>query len=298
MKVSNIFASGVFIGLLGVILFSAKAVMVKLAYQYNVTTLHLLLFRMLFAFPFYVLIAYFYRNKKQKGVVKKDYLWIIFFGFIGYYLAAYFDFLGLQYVKAGYERIILFVFPTLVIIISRIFFKTKVTSNQVIAIIITYIGIIITFWGEIDTSGNHIVLGTFLIFMSALTYATYLVGSDWLIPKFGVLLFTSYAMITSTICICIHYLLLDRASVFDYPKEVYFFGFLMATVSTLIPSFLVSWAIKKMNASNFSIIGSFGPISTIILAYFFLDERLSLIQVLGSTIVILGIIIVSKNKSK
>lgn len=298
MKLPKLLTSGIFIAIIGVVLFSAKAVMVKFAYKYDVTSLHLLLLRMFFSVPFYLVIASFYWHKKKKEVVIKDYAWVVFFGFVGYYLASYFDFLGLQYVKAGYERIILFVYPTLVIIISKIFFKKRISSKQVIAIGITYLGIIITFWGEIDTSGSHIVLGTFLVFMSALTYASYLVGSGWLIPKFGVLLFTSYAMIVSTVCVCIHYLLIDRTSILNYPKEVYILGFLMAIMSTLIPSFLVSWAIKKMNASNFSIIGSVGPISTIILAYFFLGEKLTLLQVIGSVVVIAGITFVSLNKIK
>jgi drug/metabolite transporter (DMT)-like permease len=116
--------------------------------------------------------------------------------------------------------------------------------------------------------------------------------------KFGVVVFTSYAMIVSCICVIVHYATTDRLPIFDYPVEVYILGVLMAVFSTIIPSFLVSLAIKKIGASNFSIIGSIGPISTIILAFFILNEELSAIQLLGTLIVILGITVVSKSKTK
>lgn len=296
MRFFKFIYSGVFIAIVGVVLFSAKAVMVKLAYQYEVSSIHLLLFRMLFSLPIYFAIAIFYRPKQKEQIKKTDYTWLAFFGFIGYYLASYFDFLGLQYIKAGLERIILFLYPTLVVIISRIFFKTKINQKQLIAIVITYVGVIVAFWNDVQFSGTKIYLGAFLIFLSALTYASYLVGSGWLIPKFGVTLFTSYAMIISTICVIVHYLITDRTTIFNYAAEVYLLGGLMAFVSTLIPSFLVSIAIKKMGAANFSIIGSTGPVSTIILAFIFLNETVSSLQILGSIIVIIGVIFVSKNK--
>jgi len=298
MLFSKLKNSAVLIAVLGIVLFSAKAVMVKLAYQYHVSSLHLLLFRMLFSLPFYLIILYFQKSSSPQKIEKKDYLWLILFGFLGYYLASYFDFLGLQYIKAGLERIILFIYPTLVLLISRIFLKEKISTKQIIAILITYFGVIVTFSGELQYNGDHILLGGFLIFLSALTYASYLVGSGWLIPKFGVLRFTSYAMIVSSICVVIHYLIVDRTSIFEYTYQVYVLGLMMAILSTLIPSFLVSLAIKKIGASNFSIIGSIGPISTIILAYIFLDEKLTLLQLLGAVIVIIGITFVSLNKSK
>jgi drug/metabolite transporter (DMT)-like permease len=298
MTYPKFLTSGVFIAIVGIVLFSAKAIMVKLAYKYDVTSLHLLLFRMLFSLPIYIAFAFYYSPQHPKDIKQKDYLWIVFFGFIGYYLASYFDFTGLKYIKAGLERIILFVYPTLVLLISRVFLKKRITQQQVIAILITYFGVLIAFWGELQFQSDHIVLGGFLIFLSALTYASYLVGSGWLIPKFGVVVFTSYAMIVSSVCVVVHYLMTDRCDVLNYPKEVYVLGVLMAVFSTIIPSFLVSLAIKKLGANNFSIIGSVGPISTISLAYLFLDERLSILQFIGAAIVILGIGYISLNKQK
>ena len=287
---------GVVLAIFGVVLFSAKAIMVKKAYEYDIDSVSLLLLRMLFSLPVYIVIAVLVKPEKAAEIKKTDYLWLVFFGFVGYYLASYFDFLGLQYIKAGLERIVLFVYPTLVLLISRMFFKTKITRTQIVAIMITYFGVVTAFLGEFDLSGANLYLGVSLIFLSALTYAMYLVGSGWLIPKFGVLCFTSYAMIISTVCVIVHYLLTREIDLLSYPKQIYFLGLLMAILSTIIPSFMVSKSIKVIGSSNFSIIASIGPISTIVLAYVFLGENLSLYQVVGTIIVISGILLVSRSK--
>ncbi|MCF8714791.1 DMT family transporter [Joostella atrarenae] len=286
----------ILIGILGVVLFSAKAVMVKLAYQYNVSPVNLLMFRMLFALPFYILVLLFTKKSTVKHT-KKDYLWLVFFGFIGYYLASYFDFLGLQYIKASLERIILFIYPTIVLILSRIFLKRPITKIQLIAILISYLGILVAFWDEVALDGTEFLMGAGFIFLSALTYASYLTGSDWLIPKFGVVRFTSYAIIISCLSVVIHYALTEHTSLLGYHQNVYWLAILMAIFSTVIPSYLVSYCIKEIGASNFAIIAGLGPISTIILASIFLGESLTLLQFGGTILVIVGIVLVSLNKS-
>jgi drug/metabolite transporter (DMT)-like permease len=287
---------GVVLAIFGVVLFSAKAIMVKMAYEYDIDSVSLLLLRMIFSLPVYIVIAVLVKPEKADQIKRTDYLWLVFFGFVGYYLASYFDFLGLQYIKAGLERIVLFVYPTLVLLISRVFLKIKITRTQIVAIMITYFGVVTAFFGEFDLSGIDLYLGVSLIFLSALTYAMYLVGSGWLIPKFGVLCFTSYAMIISTVCVLVHFLITREIDLLSYPKEVYFLGVLMAVLSTIIPSFMVSKSIKIIGSSNFSIIASIGPISTIVLAYVFLGENLSVYQVVGTIIVISGILLVSRSK--
>ncbi|MFK7899920.1 MAG: DMT family transporter [Cyclobacteriaceae bacterium] len=285
---------GVAYAVVGIFLFSAKAVLVKLAYKAEATSMHLLLFRMSFALPFYIIITLFITPKKKNGLTKKHYAWLLFFGLWGYYIASFLDFMGLQYIKAGLERIILFVYPTMVLILSSIFLKKNISKNQLWAIIITYIGVFITFWGELDLQSDSLYLGAGLIFLSALTYAAYLVGSDWLIPSFGVMRFTSYAMIIACLAVISHYLLTDRSDFMIYGNEVYFYGFLMAMFCTIIPSYLVSASIKKLGASTFAVFGSLGPFSTILLAYFFLAETLSWVQVIGAVIVITGVYIANK----
>lgn len=298
MKPKQTFIYGILIGVIGIVLFSSKAVMVKLAYQYNIDALSMLLLRMLFAFPFYIAIAYFYRSEKKETTQQKDYLWLVFFGFIGYYLASFFDFVGLTYIKASLERIILFVYPTIILLFNKWFLKKKITNIQKLAICITYLGIVITFGDEASVSGNHIYLGGLFVLLSAITYASYLVGSGWLIPKFGVMRFTAYAMLVSCVCVFVHYGLFSKVNILNYPYQVYMYGIGIAVFATVIPSFLVSISIKLINSSNFAIIAGVGPISTIIFAFIFLNESLTLIQITGTIVVIFGILVISKSKGK
>ncbi len=273
--------------------------MIKLAYNYDVDAITMLLLRMLFSFPFYVVIAYLYRNKNNDiKNTKKEYYWVVFFGLVGYYLASYFDFVGLTYIKASLERIILFIYPTIVILLNRLFFKQKITKVQSIAIFLSYLGILIAFSDEVDISGGSVYLGGFFILLSAITYASYLVGSGWLIPKFGVVKFTAYAMIVSCFCVFIHFSFIGDTDLFSLPWQVYGLGFLIAIFATVIPSFMVSASIKIISSSNFAIVAGIGPISTIILASFFLNERLTLVQFFGALLVIIGIVVTSLKKGK
>lgn len=296
MQSKQNFIYGILIGVIGIVLFSSKAVMVKLAYQYNIDALSMLLLRMLFAFPFYIAIAFFYRKEKKEVTQRQDYLWLVFFGFIGYYLASYFDFVGLTYIKASLERIILFVYPTIVLLFNKWFLKKEISNKQKLAIGITYIGILITFGSEVSISGNNAYLGGFFVLLSAITYASYLVGSGWLIPKFGVMRFTAYAMLVSCVCVFVHFGIFSKVDVFNFPWQVYALGLAIAVFATVIPSFLVSISIKLINSSNFAVVAGVGPISTIILAVIFLDERLTVLQIIGTIVVILGILLVSKSK--
>ncbi|MEN8805123.1 MAG: DMT family transporter [Wenyingzhuangia sp.] len=286
---------GIIIALLAVFLFSSKAIIVKLIYAFEVPTVHVLLMRMLFALPFYLVILFAKRNEEKINLDKKHYVWLLFFGVIGYYIASFFDFYGLKFLSASLERIILFVYPTLVVLIGALFLKIKITKQQIIAIVVTYFGVFITFASELQVNhDDHLLLGASLIFMSALTYASYLVGSGWLIPKFGTVRFTSMAMIVACSSVIIHYLVTDRQSVFNYPTEVYLYQLIMAVFCTVLPSYLVSFAIQKLGASKFAIIGSIGPVFTIVLATIVLGEMITFIQMIGVLIVILGVRVVSK----
>ncbi|MEL7147500.1 MAG: DMT family transporter, partial [Bacteroidota bacterium] len=184
---AQITLAGVLIGLTGVAFFSAKAVMVKLGYRYEVDPITLLLFRMMFALPFYVLIASYQQFNRPQKIARKDLGILILLGVIGYYLASYFDFLGLQYISAGQERIILFVYPTIVLLVSRLVLKTTIKPMQVMAILVTYVGVVITFYPQLTSASfsTNYFHGAGLVFLSAFTYASYLVGSSYLIPKMG-----------------------------------------------------------------------------------------------------------------
>ena len=278
-------------GLTGIILFSTKAIFAKLAYLYEVDAINVLLLRMVFSLPFYLILAFF-KNEKKVTATKNDYLRLLLLGFLGYYLASYFDFKGLEYIKASLERLILFIYPTFVIILSFIFLKIKISRYQFYAILVTYFGICIVFLPEIEISTPSTTLkGSLLVLLSAVTYASYIFGSSCLIPKFGTRRFTCYVMIVSSIMIITQYIIECEMSVnlLNFPQEVYMYGILIAIFSTVIPSFLISLAIKELGPNQFSLFGSIGPISTLMLAYVFLEERLSTLQVLGSVVVIMGI---------
>lgn len=285
---------GVILAVLGVVLFSAKAVMVKMAYQYDIDVLSLLLLRMLFALPIYVGIAFIRKPKDSGTMTSSVYLWIVGLGVIGYYLASLFDFMGLQYIKASLERIILFIYPTIVVLISWLFLKSKISKRQIIAILLTYTGIIVAFSLELKMEGQGVWIGAGLIFLSAVTYASYIAGSGWLIPKIGATVFTSYAMIVSCGCVLIHYAMTGDFDLANYPAEIYGLGFAMAVLSTVIPSYLVSWSIKIIGAPSFAIVASLGPISTILLASYFLGERMHWLQWIGTVLVLVGVFYVSK----
>lgn len=269
--------------------------MVKLSYQFGADSISILLLRMVFAFPFYFVISLI--KRPQQKIARQDYLWLVGLGMIGYYLASYFDFLGLQYIKASLERLILFIYPTLVLLLSYLIFGKTITRKQAIGVIVTYIGVVIIFSGELAVNqSSDVILGAVLIFFSALTYAGYLTGSGWIIPKFGATVFTSYAMMISCGCVVVHYLLTKDITILSFEPEVYWIGLAMAFFATVIPSYLISYAIKLIGANSFSVFGSLGPVSTIALAYLFLDEQLTIIQLIGSVVVIGGIVLAEKKK--
>lgn len=295
MEQNNLRISGALLAVLGVVLFSSKAVMVKWAYRFGVSTVDLLLFRMLFALPFYVGVAFWGENRsKVTELGLKEVLQLLFLGFVGYYLASLLDFMGLQYIKAGLERVVLFVYPTLVVLLSWLFFKERLSKKGWLAIGVTYIGVLVVFFPELELGGAHVLLGTALVFGSAFTYAIYIVGSGRLIPRLGSARFTAYSMIVASVCVFVHYGFQAKGGLWEYPWQVYFIGVLMAMFATVIPSFLIAAAIKRMGASRFSIFGSLGPVSTILLAYVFLGERIGGWQWLGMGIVILGVRMVGK----
>lgn len=286
------------IGILGVLLFSTKAVFVKLAYEYGIDAVPLLALRMIFSLPFYLIVLLWVG--RSRSTEKMDLLWMFLFGFLGYYLASYLDFQGLKYVKASVERLILFIYPSLILLISFFFLKKKVTRVQILAIAISYVGIAFVFLPELQIGTNsNVLLGGTLVFLSGLSYASYIVGSGWLIPKIGASIFTSYCMIVSCLLVLGHFFIQGGVwpDLFHFPKEVYFIALLMAFFSTVVPSYLISFAVKSLGANQFAIFASLGPISTIVLAFFFLGETLSWIQFVGGFTVIGGILVAEKFKS-
>jgi drug/metabolite transporter (DMT)-like permease len=284
---------------LGAVLFSGKAVLVKIAYGYKIDAVSLLTLRMLFSLPFFLLIAFFSGRHTTKGrLVPKDWLAVVGLGLVGYYLASLFDFMGLQYVSAGLERLILFVYPTLVVVLSALFFKTRIGQREYSALLLTYLGIFVVFYNDLSMDHSGIIVGSLLVFASALTYAIYLMGSGQLIPKLGSVRFTAYAMLVSSAAVLTHFALTHPLTAWDFPVQVYGISLGMAIFSTVLPAFMLSEGIRLIGSGRASIVGSIGPVSTIVLAYFFLQEPVTGYQLLGTALVMVGVLRVSAKDKK
>jgi drug/metabolite transporter (DMT)-like permease len=292
------FVGGVIISFLGAVFFSTKAIFVKLAYrETDVDAISLLALRMIFSLPFFVASAWWSSGKSENvRFTSRQWISVAVIGCLGYYVSSLLDFLGLQYVTAGIERLILFIYPTLVLLMSAFVLKVKIKPAQWVALMITYAGLSIAFWGEVnfDQQSENFLLGAILIFICAITYAMYIVGSGRLIPTLGASKFNSYAMSFAAVAVIGHFLIVNDNSLFNFSGEVYLYSFLMAIIGTVVPSYLVANGIKRVGSNNAAIIGSVGPVSTIVQAYFFLQEPIHLMQLAGTTLILAGILMISR----
>jgi drug/metabolite transporter (DMT)-like permease len=291
--------SGIIICLVGAVCFSTKAIFVKLAYRdTTVDPVALLALRMIFSLPFFVVSAIISSSKSDNvRFTFKQWIQVAVIGSLGYYISSLLDFLGLQFVSAGIERLILFIYPTLVLIFSAVFFKQHISKRQWLAVTITYFGLLTAFAGEISFHGDHsekFYLGTLYIFACSVTYALYLVGSGRLIPQVGSAKFNSYAMTFACIGVLVHFYLTSSTNLTQLPSLVYIYGIAMALLSTVIPSYLVAEGIKRIGSDNAAIVGSIGPVSTILQAYLVLGEPIFAAQLFGTALVLFGILLVSR----
>jgi drug/metabolite transporter (DMT)-like permease len=285
--------AGFLITLTGAILFSTKAIIVKSAFVHtSVDAISLLTLRMVFSLPFYVVAAFLISNQTANvRMTRKQWITTVVVGLLGYYLSSLFDFLGLQYISAGLERLILFLYPTFALLINRLFFQQRIERNQQVAVVLTYIGIGIAFLGELqlDIHNPDFYLGSFLVLLCAVTYSFYMAGSGRIIPQVGSNKFTAYAMLAATIGVFSHYLFKGDYTLITQGGHLWVYGLLLAVVATVIPSFLLSNGMKRIGANNAVIISGIGPISTIIQAHYFLGEAITVLQLAGTLLVIIGI---------
>lgn len=286
---------GIFFVIIGAICFSSKGVLAKLAYRYGVSSLDVLNLRMLFSLPFYLFI-YFREAKRKPIAIKPSIRWdIVLLGLIGYYLAALFDFKGLEYVSANLERITIFIYPTFVLLLGFIFYRRKVSLVQLISVLICYVGIVLAFYADIDSMDfKKGFIGVVFVLLSALTYAFYLVRSDNIIKNIGTLRFTCLSMMVSCIAVLIHNFLVNGFNLLSFSMNIYIICGIIAIGATVLPSFLMTYGISLIGSSNMSIIASIGSVSTMFLAYYILGESMTWMHILGTILVLLGIYILSK----
>lgn len=298
-KSSSYFIGGVIFCLLGAVCFSTKAVIVKLAYRDTpVDAVSLLALRMLFALPFFVISAAM--TSRQHSNVKftaKQWVAVAIIGMLGYYVSSLLDFLGLQYISAGMERLILFIYPTLVVLMSAVFYKQKIKRYQWMALAVTYAGLLLAFRSEVSFSNDNnpdFILGSVFIFLCAITYAIYIVGSGRLIPLVGPAKFNSYAMSFAAAGVLIHFFMVSDRALLQFSMDVYMYSLFMAIIATIIPTYLISEGIKRIGSDNAAIIGSIGPVSTILQAYFLLQEPIAALQLVGTGLVLVGILLIGR----
>ena len=298
---------GFLISFTGAIIFSTKAILVKLAFRNTHTDgLTLLMLRMLMSLPFYLLIALW--SGRKSGNVRmqpRQWVWVVALGLLGYYLSSFFDFIGLQYISAGLERLILFLYPSFSVLINRVFFRQQISRAQFGALALTYTGIGIAYFGElkIDTGNPNFYWGSFLIFLCAVSYAFYLSGTGKVVPLLGAAKFTTYSMLAATTAVLVHYLIRQAATggpllpLGPGSGPLWGYGFLLATVATVIPSYMLSAGMKRIGANNAAIVTSVGPVSTILQAHFLLGDKIFIEQVIGTVLVIAGVLLISIKSS-
>jgi drug/metabolite transporter (DMT)-like permease len=286
--------SSLLIAGLGSILFSAKAIVVKLCYQYGVDSATVLSLRMLFSLPFFwVAVWWSSRQHQPSPMAKQDILSIIFLGFVGYYLSSYLDFLGLQYITVGLERIILYLNPTIVLLISMLFLKKKIHKQQWLALLLAYAGVTIVFSHDLHTMGPSIAWGGMLVFLSAISYAVYLIFAGEIVGRVGSIRLVAYASASSTFFSTVQALILNPTHLWTQVPEVYQLSLFNALFCTFMPMLMVMIAVNRIGSSLTAQAGMLGPIATIFLGWFFLGEKITFIQVIGMLVVLCGVAILA-----
>lgn len=283
-------------------MFSTKAIIVKKAFaDTSLDALTLLTLRMVFSLPFFLAAAFFVSSQSTNiRLTTKQWLQILMLGLSGYYLSSYFDFVGLQYISAGLERLILFLYPTFVVLMNRTFFRQPITRTQSLALLLTYTGIGIAYINEmqIDTSNPYFFLGSALIFLCSITYAFYITGSGKVIPFIGASKFTAYAMLSATLGIFTHYIIRGDYSGFIEASGMWGYGLLLGIVATVIPTFLLSAGLLRIGANNVAIVSAIGPVSTILQAHWILGEPIHTGQLIGTALVIAGVLLIGWKSRK
>ncbi len=275
--------------MLGAIAFSGKAIIVKLAYRYGVDAVTLIMLRMLFALPLFLLLAG-WAGRGKPNLSARDWRVVALLGFSGYYLASFLDFWGLQYISANLERLILYLGPTLVLLLGRVLFKRRVAPKQLLALAISYAGVLLVFGQELQLAGADTVRGAALVFASTLSYALYLVYSGEEVKRLGALRLTGLASsVACVLCILQFALLRPWHSAWQVAPPVLWLSLLNATLCTVAPVLMVMMAIERNGAAMASQAGMIGPSSTIAMSVWILGEAFTGWIAAGTALVLAGI---------
>jgi drug/metabolite transporter (DMT)-like permease len=288
---------GMLFALAGTIAFAFRPVLIKLGYEAApVSATTLLFLRMALSLPFFAAVAWWLRGAPP--LARRDWAGIVALGLLGYYLASLLDFLGLQYVSAGLGRLIMFLYPTLVVLLSALFLARRPSRRELAALALTYAGIALVLSAKLGAGPEQrlFLLGAALVFGSATCYAVYLVTGSQLVKRVGSMRFTAYTMMVSTVPAVLQFAVLENPGALRLPGEVWVYAILLATVCTVLPVFLVAEALKRIGANHFALIGALGPVTTVLADFGLLDGTLTPLQLMGGALVISGVLLVTLKK--
>jgi drug/metabolite transporter (DMT)-like permease len=292
--------TGLALAAAGSIAFSGKAIIVKLAYRYGVDAVTLIMYRMLFALPLFVALAW-WAGRGKAPLQRRDYLAIGGLGFTGYYLASFLDFAGLQYISASLERLILYLNPTLVLLLGVVLFKQKVNARQGVALAVGYAGVLLVFGHELKFDGGasakDAALGAGLVFASAVSYAIYLSFSGREVQRLGALRLTGWATSVACVLCILQFVVLRPMAAADVAPQVLWLSVLNATACTFAPVLMVMMAIERIGSTLTAQTGMLGPLSTLLMGVWLLDEPLNAWIVAGTACVLLGVWLLARART-
>jgi len=290
-------ASGLLLALIGAIAFSGKAIIVKLAYRHGVDAVTLIMYRMVLALPFFILLVWWSSRQdhaRANPITRRDAGSIFVLGFVGYYFSSYLDFLGLQYISASLERLILYLNPTIVLLLGWVLYRRRISRWRALAMAISYSGVVLVFGHELSLGGQDAILGSTLVFVSAVTYAIYLVMSGQLVQRIGAMRLVGLASSVASVCCALQFLWMRPMSALWVPTEVFWLSLVNATLCTVVPLVLIMMAIERIGAALTSQAGMIGPMATIALGVWLLDEPFNAWTGMGTLLVLGGVYMVSK----
>jgi drug/metabolite transporter (DMT)-like permease len=282
---------GTILVLLASVGFAGKTILTKLAYRYDVDPLTLLTSRVLMAGVFFLSILIFNlaRGSWVIQLSRKEWILVVILGLGGYYLSSYLDFLGLYYIDANLGRMILFLYPTMVVIINAIITRTPISSPTIICLLLCYSGLFMMMWPNLGNPQNNFILGTVYIFFSALTYALYLVGVDYFFRGKSLNFFVSLIFGAASVGVIIHFLLARPLVSIVQPLGFYWVVFLMSSLSTVIPIYALSSGLALVGAPRAAMLSMIGPVVTVFMGVYILDEKIVIIQMFGVMMMIVGV---------
>ena len=299
--------TGLGLGLLGSILFSGKAIIVKLAYRHGVDAVVLIALRMCVALPFFLAVAWWQSRivasmDQPSRWLPGDVWRVIGLGLTGYYAASYLDFLGLQYISAALERVILYLNPTMVLLLSVALGGKRPSPRELVALAVAYAGVLVVFGHDLmtvplaraDGGFDAVMIGAALVISSAFSYAVYLVAGGQLVARVGSLRLTAWASIVASIACIGQALLMSPQALWTQPTQVYWLSLLNGTACTVLPVFLVMMAIERLGSPVASQVGMVGPVSTIVMAALILDEPVGVAQLVGTGVVLVAVWMLSR----